>query len=91
MNETLVPLAGVEAEFMQEETVMYGTPHFGGSDNTSDDNGTIGPVTLLDRIYKNFNRPIENDHTVELWLDIDDVWTVKVNNLNMSLDKVLVF
>ncbi len=90
-DETLVPMDGVEMHLTEDTTPMYSTPHFGGTDPVTDSSGTIGPITLLDRVYKNYQVPIEHDHDLDLYLNVDDTWTAMMYNINMSKDKLLVF
>jgi parallel beta-helix repeat protein len=91
MNETLVPMDGVDAHLTEDDSPVYSTSHFGGTDNTTDSTGMLGPFTLLDRVYKNFNVPIEYDHDLDLWLGSDDVWSRSINKINMSRDRWMEF
>ncbi|UCC92921.1 MAG: right-handed parallel beta-helix repeat-containing protein [Thermoplasmata archaeon] len=90
-NETLVPMDGVEFHLTEDDSPVYSTPYFGGTDSVSDANGTLGPLTLLDRIYKNYHLPIESDHDLDIWLDLDDTWSRGLRNINMSKDLRLTF
>ncbi|MCK5414833.1 MAG: right-handed parallel beta-helix repeat-containing protein, partial [Thermoplasmata archaeon] len=88
-NETMQPLEGVDVEISEDSTPIYSTSHFGGSENQTDVNGEMGPITLLDRIYKNHYIPIERSHDLDLWIGVDAIWTKAIHNINMSKDLYL--
>jgi YD repeat-containing protein len=89
-NETLTPLTGVEVDLAEDTSVAYRTPHYGGADAVSDVDGMIGPVTLLDRTYKQSSIPTELKHDLDLWFQEDAIWSIAIHDLNMSEDMFIV-
>jgi parallel beta-helix repeat protein len=87
----LQALEGAELEVTADGSPVYSTPHFGGTDSTTDPGGVITDIVLMDREYDHNNTATEHVHNVTVWMQIDAIWTDSVNDLDMSGPISLVF
>ncbi|MFB0561466.1 MAG: NosD domain-containing protein [Candidatus Lokiarchaeia archaeon] len=61
------PFPGVEAEVVTDGTTVYATPHFGGSNATTDPYGLTPWIAVPYRIFTGNDTMAENATTVTVW------------------------
>ena len=85
------PFQGAETMVTQDSVPMYATPYFDGDDLTSDRNGLIGPITLLDREYRHSRVATEHFHTVHAYARVDGEWSDSRPGIDMSSSRTITF
>ncbi len=85
------PFDGAQVLVSQDSEPAYATSLFGGSDPETNSNGRVGPISLVDRVYHRSNLPMERYHTIQVWAEIDGIWTESRPNLDMSRSRTETF
>lgn len=90
-NGTIDPLEYVEIEVSTDDTPVYATPHYGGTDATTDAGGEALDIPLLNREYLKSNTATMHVNDVLVYREIDAVWTDGATDIDMSGPLTLVF
>ena len=90
-NGSVEALSDVHVKVSEGANLVYATSHFGGADAPTDENGTIAPQPLLDRVYFKSKTAITYDYDLEVWASIDAVWTEARPDLGMVAPRTEVF
>ena len=85
------PFDGAQVLVSQDSEPAYATTFFGGSDPATNAKGRVGPISLVDRVYHHSNTPLERFHTIQVWAEIDGIWTESKPNLDMSVSRTETF
>ncbi|UCC92923.1 MAG: right-handed parallel beta-helix repeat-containing protein [Thermoplasmata archaeon] len=86
-NGSVSPYQGGHVLITEDSEPVYSTRYFGGDDTTTGEDGIIGPISLVDRVYYNSNLPIESYHSVQVFAEVDGMWTESRPNLDMSYSR----
>jgi len=78
------PFEGGHVLVTQDSAPTYTTGYYGGDDMVTDEEGMVGPISLVDRVYHNSNAPIEHFHSIQVFAEVDGMWTESRPNVDMS-------
>ena len=81
---TSVAYQGGDVLVTQDSSPVYATSYFGGDDAPTDEDGMVGPVKLVDRVYHGSNLAVESYHSVQVFAEDDGMWTESRPNIDMS-------
>lgn len=85
MKEGMIePFQGANVMVTEDSSAAYATTVYGGTDAVTDKNGIVGPIKLVDRVYYRSNMPVEKYHSLQVWAEVDGIWTESRPNIDMS-------
>jgi parallel beta-helix repeat protein len=90
-DDGITPVFGVDVEIKDNNNILYSTPGYGGTNRTTNGNGEIDPVLVMDRQYKHKNNPIENITSVKVKKFFTQNWEVIRPNVNMNTTHTEIF
>ncbi len=86
-NGSVNPYEGGHVLITEDSSPVYATRYFDGTDAPTGATGTVGPVEVVDRVYYRNNVPLERFHSIQVFAEVDGMWSESRPNLDMSVSR----
>ncbi len=90
-DDGITPLSGVDVDIRDNDMRIYASAGYGGTDNTTDVNGRVESILVMDRWYNYNNIATENITAVQVKKMFDKLWETERPEVDMNTSHTEIF